>query len=62
METRAKFHFSWVGYALSLSSLGPCGTAQTMTDTGCAQALLRNCVEYLADCSPFKNVTPLTTQ
>jgi len=45
METRAKFHFSWV-YTFSVM-LAPCGTEQTTTDSGCDPALLQNCVDYL---------------
>jgi len=45
------------GFTLSLSCLAPCGTGQTTTDTGCEPVLLRNCVEDIADRSPFENVT-----
>jgi len=59
METRAKFHFSWV-YTFS-ATLAPCGTEQTTIDTGCDPALPHNCVDHPADCNLFKTTTLLNS-
>jgi len=48
--------FILAGFTLCLSRLAPYGTGQATIDTGYIPAFLRNCVEHLANCSPFKNV------
>jgi len=55
-------NFILAGFTLSLSCLAPCRTGQTTINTGCEPALLQNYVEHVADRSPLKNVTCLTTQ
>jgi len=44
------------GLALSPSCLAPCGTGQTMIDTGC-NPVPCGTVEHVADRRPFKSVT-----
>ena len=57
METRQSFILA--GFTLSLPRSAPCGTEQTMIDTGCDPALLHNCADYPADCNLSTTITLL---